>query len=97
MGVIKGSASYRELLTPLSREEYLTRSSRLAPAFQSKAEKSRVYKAFQAYKDLKFDCEGVDHVDRVVKLLRAVRGDPLLQQLLGFTFDEIYIDGMNLV
>ncbi len=97
MGVIKGSASSRESLIPLSREEYLTRSSRLAPAFQSEVERSRVYEAFQAYEDLKIASEGVDHVDRVVRLLRAVRGDPLLQQLLASSFDEVYIDGMSQV
>jgi len=97
MGVIKGSASSRRTLSPLSREEYLTRSSRLAPAFRSDAERSRVYDAFQAYEDLKFASESVDHVDRVVRLLKAIRGDPLLQQLLGSSFDEVYIDGMSQV
>lgn len=95
MGVIKGSLSSRESLKPLSREEYLRRSSRLAPNFQSEAERSRVYEAFQAYEGLKVASEGVDHVDRVVKLLRAIRGDQLLQQLLASTFDEVYIDGMS--
>lgn len=97
MGVIKGSSSSRELLTPLSREEYLTRSSRLAPAFRSEAEKSCVYDVFIAYEHLKFSHEGLDHIDRVVKLLKAVREDSLLRQLLGSKFEEIYIDGIHLI
>lgn len=95
MGVIKGSTSSRESLKPLSREEYLNRSPRLAPNFQSEAERSRVYEAFQAYEALKNASEGKDHVDRVVKLLRAIRGDPQLQHILKSVFDEVYIDGMS--
>ena len=95
MGVIKGSTSSRESLEPLSREEYLTRSLRLAPNFQSEAERSCVYEAFQAYEALKTVSEGQDHVDRVMKLLRAIRGDPQLQHMLTSTFDEVYIDGMS--
>lgn len=97
MGVIKGSSSSRETLSPLSREEYLQRSSRLAPAFQSEAERSRVYDAFQAYEDLKAAAQSVDHIDRVVKLLRAIRADPPLRKLLADNFHEVYIDGMNYI
>ena len=92
MGVIKGSASSRDSLAPLRREEYLTRSCRLAPAFVLEAERSRVYEIFQAYERLKLGMGGADHVDRVVKLLRTVRGDSSLKQLLQSTFDEVYID-----
>lgn len=95
MGVIKGSTSSRESLEPLSREEYLDRSPRLAPNFQSEAERSRVYEAFQAYEALKNASEGEDHVDRVVKLLKAIRGDLQLQHRLKSIFDEVYIDGMS--
>ena len=92
MGVIKGSASSRDSLEPLRREEYLTRSCRLAPAFVLEAERSRVYEIFKAYERLKLEMGGTDHVDRVVKLLRTVRGDASLKQLLQSTFDEVYID-----
>lgn len=95
MGVIKGSTSSRESLKPLSREDYLNRSTRLAPNFQSEADRSRVYEAFQAYEALKIASEDEDHVDRVVKLLRAIRGDPQLRYILTATFEEVYIDGMN--
>ena len=97
MGVIKGSTSSRQSLAPLCRDMYLTRSSRLAPNFQSEAERSLVYEAFQAYEEQKLASEGLDHIDRIVKLLRAVRGDPFLRQILASTFDEVYIDGMNWV
>ena len=92
MGVIKGSASSRGSLAPLSREEYLTRSCRLAPTFALEAERSRVYEIFKMYEKLKLEMCGADYVDRVVRLLRAVRRDPSLKQLLRSTFDEVYID-----
>ena len=92
MGVIKGSASSRESLEPLPREEYLTRSSRLAPTFTLEAERSRVYEVFKMYEKLKLESGGVDYVDRVVKLIRAVRRDSSLKQILQVTFDEVYID-----
>ena len=92
MGVIKGSASSRRNLVPLRREEYLTRSCRLAPTFVLEEERSRVYEVFKMYEKLKLELGGVDYVDRVVKLIRAVRLDSSLNQLLQFTFDEVYID-----
>ena len=92
MGVIKGSTSSRKSLVPLRREEYLTRSCRLAPTFISEEERSRVYEVFKMYEKLKLELGGVDYVDRVVKLIRAVRRDSSLNQLLRFTFDEVYID-----
>lgn len=95
MGVIKGSTSSRDSLEPLSRKDYLTRSSRLAPNFQTESERSCVYEAFQAYEALKIASEDHDHVDRVVKLLKAIRGDLQLQRILTSTFDEVYIDGMS--
>lgn len=95
MGVIKGSAASRESLAPLSREEYLQKSCRLAPAFQSEDERSRVYQVFEAYESLKFEFQGVDRVDRVIKLLKVVRGNLPLQQKLGSTFEEVYIDGRS--
>lgn len=96
MGVIKGSTSSRKSLKPLSREEYLSRSTRQATNFHSEAEKSRVYEVYKAYEAHKVAFEGEDHVDRVVKLLKAIRGDKLLRHLLASTFDEVYIDGISL-
>ena len=92
MGVIKGSASSRESLQPLGREEYLKRSYRLAPTFQNEAERSRVYEIFKMYEKMKLELGGVDQVDRVMRLLSAVRQDQSLKQLLRICFDEVYID-----
>ena len=92
MGVIKGSESSRKSLTPLSREDYLKRSSRLAPTFASEDERSRVYNLFERYEDLKHRFGDFDYVDRVVKLLEIVRQEPSLMQILRTSFDEVYID-----
>lgn len=92
MGVIKGSTSSRETLEPLRREEYLTTSCRLAPTFVLETERSRVYEVFKMYEKSKTELRGMDYVDRVVKLLKAVRQDSSLNQLLRSAFDEVYID-----
>lgn len=92
MGVIKGSESSRDLLTSLSRTEYLHRSSRLAPSFTLEAERARVYDVFESYEALKHKFGELDYIDRVVKLLRATRHDSSLLQVLRANFDEIYID-----
>lgn len=92
MGVIKGSASSRNSLAPLDRQEYLRRSCRLAPTFVLEAERSRVYDIFEMYETQKTDRGDVDYVDRVVRILQAVRRDPSLKRILRSTFDEVYID-----
>lgn len=92
MGVIKGSLSSRETLKPLSRNEYLQLSSRLAPAFTLETEKSRVYDIFEKYQALKIHRRESDGVDRVVKAIRAVKENQRLKDYLGASFDEIYID-----
>ena len=92
MGVIKGSVSSRESLAPISREEYLTRSCRLAPTFASDAERSCVYDIFELYEKLKIERGDVDYIDRVVRIIRAVRSNWSLLRLLQSTFDEVYID-----
>lgn len=92
MGVIKGSASSRDSLTPLSRETYMTRSCRLAPTFVFETERLRVYDIFELYEKMKNERGDIDYVDRVVRVLTAVRRDPSLKRILRSTFDEIYID-----
>ncbi len=92
MGVIKGSTSSRDSLAPLLREEYLTRSCRLAPNFVLEEERSRVYDIFEMYEILKTERGDVDYVDCDVKILKAVRRDPSLKRVLRSTFDEVYID-----
>ncbi|KAL9130021.1 MAG: hypothetical protein Q9175_007131 [Cornicularia normoerica] len=92
MGVIKGSVSSRESLAPISQDEYLTRSCRMAPTFVSEAERLCVYDIFRLYEKLKIEWGDVDYIDRVVRILKAVRRDSSLNQLLRSTFDEVYID-----
>lgn len=92
MGVIKGSLSSRETLDPLTRNEYLQLSSRLAPAFTLETEKSRIYDIFEKYQALKLHRHESDDVDRVVKAIMAVRENQNLQDYLGASFDEIYVD-----
>ena len=92
MGVIKGSASSRDVLMPLSRETYLTRSSRLAPTFVLESERLRIYEIFELYEKMKIERGDLDYVDRVVRILTAVRRDPSLKRVLRSTFDEIFID-----
>ncbi|KAL9606788.1 MAG: hypothetical protein Q9179_000078 [Wetmoreana sp. 5 TL-2023] len=92
LGVIKGSLSSCETLKPLSRNEYLQLSSRLAPAFTLETEKTRVYDIFEKYQALKLHRRESDGVDRVVKAIRAMRENQRLKDYLGASFDEIYID-----
>ena len=92
MGVIKGSISSRATLKPLSRKEYLELGSRVAPTFTLESEKSRVYDVFEKYHVLKLRRREFDGVDRVMKVIRAVRENQRLKDHLEVTFDEIYID-----
>ena len=91
MGVIKGSASSRESLKHLSRDEYLSRSTRQAPLFSIK-DRPMVYDIFELYEDLKIKRSEMDYIDRVIKVLAAIRKDVDLRKLLGRKFHEIYID-----
>ena len=92
MGVIKGSASSGKSLTFLSRQDYLSRSCRLAPVFKAEDDRSVVYDIFERYEEMKKENQDVDNVDRVMNIMRAVRQNVSLKQLLESTFDEIYID-----
>ena len=92
MGVIKGSISSRGTLKSLSRKEYLELSSRMAPNFTLESEKSRVYDVFEKYHVSKLRRRELDGVDRVIKVIRAVRENQRLKNHLEVTFDEIYID-----
>ena len=91
MGVIKGSSSSSETLKHMSRNEYLTRSLRQAPVFSEK-ERPIVFDIFEHYEDLKLRRNEMDYVDRVLKILAAVRASASLKKLLGFKFHELYID-----
>ena len=91
MGTIKGSCSSGRSSSPLSREEYLELSSRVAPNFVSD-ERPHVYDIFECYERLKQQRGDYDYVDRVVKLLKIVHEDKSFAAMLRTTFDEIFID-----
>ena len=92
MGVIKGSASSGKSLTFLSRQDYLNRSCRLAPVFKAEDDRSVVYDIFERYEEMRKENQDVDNVDRVVRMMKAIRRNASLKQLLESTFDEVYID-----
>ena len=92
IGVIKGSESPKESLQPLSRAEYLGRSSRLAPTLEMQAQRSQVSDMYERYARLKDQRDDYDYFDRVVRLLRILRKDQSLIQVLRRVFDEVYID-----
>ncbi|KAL8933685.1 MAG: hypothetical protein Q9216_006254 [Gyalolechia sp. 2 TL-2023] len=92
MGVIKGSATSISSLNPLTLEEYLHKSSRIAPNFTLESERTLVYQVFERYETLKRGRQAVDYADRVVDILRAIQTEPSLRRMLSSVFDEIYID-----
>lgn len=95
MGVIKGSISSVETLAPLSRQQYLETSCRLAPTFSTESERDRVYSAFERYEKIKKQRGEIDDMDRVIALLRSIKETPTLGQSIRRCFEEIYVDGMS--
>lgn len=96
MGVIKGSISSADTLTPLSREQYLDTSCRIAPTFTACAEREKVYMIYEHYEILKRDIGDIDQIDRVIAMLRAIKSTPGLSKELQQAFDQVYIDGLIL-
>lgn len=94
MGVIKGSSSSAMTLECLSREQYVSRSGKLSPAFATEAERDRVYTAFERYEKSKKQRDEQDDLDRVTGLLKVLKKDPTLEQNVHQCFEEIYVDGM---
>ena len=92
MGTLKGSASSKSSLAPLSRSQYYERSCRIAPTFTLESDRSRVYDIFEYYERLKRQWCDVDYVDRVVAVLDALKKDSVLSHTLRSCFDEAYID-----
>lgn len=80
-------------MKPLSREEYLQTSCRLAPAFTSESERERVYTAFERYEKLKKQRAETDDMDRVITVLTSLKQTPGLGRLISQCFEEIYVDG----
>ncbi|KAI9889599.1 MAG: hypothetical protein M1814_005106 [Vezdaea aestivalis] len=92
MGVIEGSPHSREALTPLSRAQYIDLSSRLAPSFSREFERSRLYDIFEKYQALKARGGDLDDIDRVIRVVKALRRNMTLLDYLRTAIDEIYID-----
>ena len=92
MGVIKGSIASRGTLRPLSREEYLHTGSRLASEWVSESDRSVLYDLFENYEAIKTQNNDLDYVDCVSSVLRAIRNEPLLREILASAFDEIFVD-----
>jgi len=93
MGVIKGSSSTAMSLEWLTRDQYLLRSYKTSPTFSGEADRERMYAAFERYEKLKKQRNEVDELDRVLGLLRSIRNDPGVGQLMRQGFEEIYVDG----
>ena len=92
MGVVKGSVLCARSRRSLSYNEYLDRSSRIAPVFDSKADRSAVYQMFQAYEIHKLERHEVDYADRVLAIFGSLQKSPVLKQMVSTAIDEIYVD-----
>jgi len=95
MGIIKGSTSslLGRSLKSLTREEYLSKSCRVAPLFTSEAERKQVYTIYEFYEKLKAEYRDWDGVDRTRDVLVQMRESPALVGRLRDIIEEIYVDG----
>jgi len=96
MGVIKGSGISASTLVPLTRAEYLSKTSKVSPAFASEIEREKVYQSFERYERQKKQQNQIDELDRVSNLLKSVKGNSSLQTLIRQSFEEVYVDGIYL-
>ncbi|KAL8820934.1 MAG: hypothetical protein Q9223_000951 [Gallowayella weberi] len=92
MGIIKGSAAAARSFAPLTREEYLRQSCRIAPTFSAEADRVALYRLYEVYEGHKREQNEVDYVDRVLKILEALQKTPVLKQILAAAIDEVYVD-----
>ncbi|KAL8777340.1 MAG: hypothetical protein Q9213_007903 [Squamulea squamosa] len=92
MGVVKGSVVSARSLRFLTYNEYLDRSSRIAPVFDSNADRSAIYKMFQAYENHKRERQEVDYVDRVLDVFGSLQRTSGLKRVLSLAIEEIYVD-----
>lgn len=95
MGVIKGSGTSAKTLKSLSRPEYVRRKAKASPAFAAETDREKVYAAFERYERQKKQLKEIDELDRVSDLLRLLKNDSTLEQLIRRCFEEIYVDGMQ--
>lgn len=94
MGVIKGTTSLLSDFRPLSRDEYRSMSSRLAPTFAAENMRDRIYDIFEAYESKKNRRGDYDAIDRVKTVLKELTGNTVLRRRLKGLFEEVYVDGM---
>lgn len=92
MGVIKGSASTRNGLKPLSREAYITRSPNLAPVFPTPDGRRFLFNLYSQYEDRKSQRGDGDAIDRIINILHGVKRYGLDERLKE-VIQEIYVDG----
>lgn len=94
MGVIKGAASLLSGLKPLSRDDYRSKSSRLAPTFAKEGERDTVYNLFEHYEYKKKQNGDYDGIDRVKAILGDLTENIGLRRRLEAIFEEVYVDGI---
>jgi hypothetical protein len=95
MGVIKGSGISESTLMPLSRAQYLSKTSKVSPAFAPEVEREKVYQSFERYERQKKQRNQLDELDRVSGLLKLLKGNTSLETLIRQSFEEVYVDGID--
>lgn len=93
LGIIKGSTSSLTGLRPLTREEYVSRSCRIAPLFTLETERQSVYDVFETYEKMKVGYQDWDAIDRTRHILAQLHDDRSLLIKLRELIDELYVDG----
>ncbi|KAI5802951.1 hypothetical protein EDC01DRAFT_726313 [Geopyxis carbonaria] len=92
MGVIKGSASKETEFCPLSRDQYLSRSCRLAPTFTTENGREGAYNLYEAYEKKKASLGDIDGIDRVLGIIRQLNADYVTRKKVESLLEEIYVD-----
>lgn len=92
MGVVKGSGVSASALMPLTRDCYITKNTKVSPAFAAEADRE-VYQAFERYERLKKQRNQIDELDRVSVLLKSLKESFTLATRIRQCFEEIYVDG----
>ncbi|KAF8453554.1 hypothetical protein BDZ91DRAFT_749021 [Kalaharituber pfeilii] len=92
MGTIKGSTSSLSGLQQISREQYLSKSSRVAPLFTSEADRGQVYSIYENYEKLKAEYRDWDGVDRTKNVFLLLQQSGQAMTLLKEIIEEVYVD-----
>jgi hypothetical protein len=94
LGLIKGSARKETSFLPLSRDQYLSRSCRLAPTFTTDKGRQAVYEIYLAYEKKKAWLGDTDGIDRVLGFLRQLDQDATTRRKVESILEEVYVDGI---